>query len=103
VNVDGRSYNVAVGPGGSNISVQQSSNAPATVSSAGEEIESPMAGNILKVNVNVGSHVAQGDVVLIMEAMKMETEVRSKISGTVSVVNIKEGDAVAVGEALITL
>jgi len=104
VNVDGRSYNVAVGPGGSNISVQQISNAPATaVSSNGEAIESPMAGNILKINVTPGAHVAQGDVVLIMEAMKMETEVRSKISGTVSSLNVKEGDAVAVGETLITL
>jgi oxaloacetate decarboxylase alpha subunit len=103
VNVDGRNYNVAVGPGGSNISVQQTAVAPIASSSNGEIIESPMAGNILKVNVTPGSHVAQGDVVLIMEAMKMETEVRSKISGTVSVVNVKEGDAVAVGEALITL
>jgi len=103
VNVDGRNYNVAVGPGGSNISVQQSSNVPAAASSSGAEIESPMAGTILKMNVTQGAHVAQGDVVLIMEAMKMETEVRSKISGTVSLLNVKEGDAVAVGEALITL
>ncbi len=103
VNVDGRNYNVAVGPGGSNISVQQSSSAPIAASSSGAEIESPMAGTILKMNVTQGTHVAQGDVVLIMEAMKMETEVRSKISGTVSLLNVKEGDAVAVGEALITL
>lgn len=104
VNVDGRSYNVAVGPGGSNISVQQTSSTPVSeVASNGEVIESPMAGNILKVNVTPGAHVAQGDVVIIMEAMKMETEVRSKISGTVSTLNVKEGDAVAVGEALITL
>lgn len=105
VNVDGRSYNVAVGPGGSNISVQQLSIAPAITdtASSGEIIESPMAGNILKINVTPGTSIAQGDVVLIMEAMKMETEVRSKIAGTVSIVNIKEGDAVAVGETLITL
>ena len=62
-----------------------------------------MAGNILKVNVAQGAHIAQGDVVLIMEAMKMETEVRSKIAGIVSTVNVKEGDAVTVGETLITL
>lgn len=104
VNVDGRNYNVAVGPGGTNINVQLSGATPATsAASNGEAIESPMAGTILKINVNPGSHVAQGDVVLIMEAMKMETEVRSKISGTVSAVNVKEGDAVAVGETLITL
>ncbi len=104
VNVDGRNYNVAVGPGGSNISIQQTSTSPVSpVSSSGEIIESPMAGIILKINVTLGANIAQGDVVLIMEAMKMETEVRSKISGTVSSLNIKEGDAVAVGDTLITL
>ncbi|MCK4840570.1 MAG: sodium-extruding oxaloacetate decarboxylase subunit alpha [Methylococcales bacterium] len=102
VNVDGRNYNVAVSPGGSNISVQQTTTS-APVSSSGEVIESPMTGNILKVNFVQGAHVKQGDVVLIMEAMKMETEVRSKISGTVSILNVKVGDAVAVGDALITL
>ncbi|KAF3981665.1 MAG: sodium-extruding oxaloacetate decarboxylase subunit alpha [Methylococcales symbiont of Hymedesmia sp. n. MRB-2018] len=105
VNVDGKSYHVVVGSGGSNINVQQENTALTTtpVASNGEIIESPMAGIILKVNVATGSPIAQGDVVIIMEAMKMETEVRSRISGTVSTVNIKEGDAVAVGETLITL
>ena len=105
VNVDGRSYNVVVGPSGSNISIQHSNDTLTSIPavSSGQIIDSPMAGNILKVNVTPGASVVQGDVVLIMEAMKMETEVRSKLSGTVSVVNIKEGDAVAVGEALITL
>ena len=105
VNVDGRSYNVAVGPGGSNLTVQQTTNAPAgdPVASSGGAIESPMAGIILKINVSTGASIAQGDVVLIMEAMKMETEVRSKIAGVVTVVNVKEGDSVAVGETLITL
>ncbi len=104
VNVDGRSYNVVVGPGGSNISVQPgNTTATPAATSNGDTIESPMAGNILKINVSAGSQVNQGDVVLIMEAMKMETEVRSKVSGTVSALNVKEGDAVAVGEVLITL
>jgi oxaloacetate decarboxylase alpha subunit len=62
-----------------------------------------MAGNILKILVNVGSIVAEGDVVVIMEAMKMETEVRSKTAGIVSAVNIKEGSAVAGGDVLISL
>ena len=105
VNVDGRSYNVVVGPAGSNIRVEQESNptVATSVESNGEIIESPMAGNILKINVSSGTKIARGDVVLIMEAMKMETEVRSKIAGIVSEVNVKEGDAVAVGETLITL
>ncbi len=104
VNVDGRNYNVAVGPSGSNISVQQTGSPTSTPSTSnGKVVESPMAGNILKINVTAGASIAQGDVVLIMEAMKMETEVRSKISGTVSALNVKEGDAVAVGDTLITL
>ncbi len=104
VNVDGRNYNVAVGPGGSNISVHQTSNTQvAPTHSHGEIVESPMAGIILKMNVSPGSQVLSGDIVLIMEAMKMETEVRSKIAGTVSLLNVKEGDTVTVGEALITL
>jgi len=103
VNVDGRNYNVAVGPGGSNISIQQNSGSAPAAASSGAIVESPMAGTILKVNVTLGAQINQGDVVLIMEAMKMETEVRSKISGTVSILNVNEGDAVAVGETLITL
>jgi len=105
VNVDGRSYNVAVGPGGSNLTVQQTVNIPADtpLANSGGVIDSPMAGNILKVNVSTGASIAQGDVVLIMEAMKMETEVRSKIAGVVTAVNVKEGDTVTVGETLVTL
>ena len=105
VNVDGRSYNVAVGPGGSNLTVQQTANVPvvSSVVNSGGVIESPMAGIILKVNVSIGASITQGDVVLIMEAMKMETEVRSKITGVVTAVNVKEGAAVTVGETLITL
>lgn len=72
-------------------------------SASGAVVESPLAGNILKVNVNIGAAVAEGDVVLIMEAMKMETEVRTKVAGTVSAINIKEGDSVSVGDVLISL
>jgi oxaloacetate decarboxylase alpha subunit len=63
----------------------------------------PMAGNILKILVDVGSAVEEGEVVVIMEAMKMETEVRSKFAGIVTTVHIKEGGAVAGGNALISL
>ncbi|HEY8095791.1 MAG TPA: biotin/lipoyl-containing protein, partial [Methylobacter sp.] len=50
-----------------------------------------------------GSIVAEGDVVIIMEAMKMETEVRSKTAGIVSTVYVKEGSAIAGGDVLISL
>ncbi len=105
VNVNGQNFDVAVGPGGENLNITAApvSAGSLPVASGGEVVESPLAGNILQVNVSAGSVVAEGDVVLIMEAMKMETEVRSKVSGTVSVVNVKAGDAVAVGDILVSL
>ncbi len=110
VNVDGKSYNVSVAPGEAELAIQPVAAMTteikanvATLSNAGAVITSPMAGNIIKVLVSVGSTVNKGDVVLTMEAMKMETEVRSKYSGTVSAVNTKEGAAVVVGATLVTL
>jgi len=111
VNVDGRSYNVAVGPSGSNISVQAASRmqagpdlviTPPIVSGHGVVV-SPLAGVVLKVNVNIGAHIAEGDVVLVMEAMKMETEIRAKVGGIVTAVNVQQGDSVSVGDVLVTL
>ncbi len=108
VNVDGRNFNVAVGPGGSSFKIDPTVQQAPQVSHAatnaqGLKVEAPMAGNILKVMVELGSRLSEGDVVVIMEAMKMETEVRSKYAGIVSAVNVKEGGVVAVGQALITL
>lgn len=108
VNVDGRNYHVVVGPGDTDFDIQPASSSAsqpggAPAASSGATVDSPMAGNILKVNVKVGDNVAAGDVVVIMEAMKMETEVRAKSAGVVTAVNVKEGDAVAVGDSLIVL
>lgn len=108
VNVDGRNFQVIVGPGNSDlqISADESANPPpaaAKPSQSGDVVKSPMAGNILKILVKVGDSVTAGDVVIVMEAMKMETEVRAKFSGQVSVVHVKEGESVAVNDALITL
>jgi len=105
VNVDGRNFSVIVGANNAALTIQPAASAShaALIASSGAVVESPMAGNILKVLVDVGSIVAEGDVVVIMEAMKMETEVRSKTAGIVSTVNIKEGSAVAGGDVLIFL
>jgi len=107
VNVDGKNYHVAVGPGGSALNIQPSAASPVIsseqVAGNGEVIESPMAGTILKVLVDIGSQVAAGDVVVVMEAMKMETEVRSKVVGTVSAIHVKEGNAIGGGDVLISL
>ncbi len=107
VNVDGKNFNVAVGPGNTALTIQHAgveiSHIPAPPSSSGSVVYAPMAGNILRIRVDVGSTVAEGEIVVIMEAMKMETEVRSKFAGVVSAVHIKEGSAVAGGNALISL
>ncbi|MCF7965247.1 MAG: sodium-extruding oxaloacetate decarboxylase subunit alpha [Methylobacter tundripaludum] len=105
VNVDGRNFSVIVGANASAMTIEPAITAPHTalIASSGVPIESPMAGNILKILVDVGSIVAEGDVVVIMEAMKMETEVRSKTTGIVSAVYVKEGSAVAGGDVLISL
>ncbi|RIZ65701.1 MAG: oxaloacetate decarboxylase subunit alpha [Methylococcales bacterium] len=106
VNVDGRNFNVIVGPPGTPLAIKPTVTENTVIEpivSSGAEVYAPMAGNILKILVEVGSTVAEGDVVVIMEAMKMETEVRSKFSGIVSAVHIKEGGAVAGGNALVSL
>ncbi|MDG1733110.1 MAG: sodium-extruding oxaloacetate decarboxylase subunit alpha [Thalassotalea sp.] len=107
VSVDGKVYDVVVAQGGSIDNIALASNkGPATsapAASAGAPLNAPLAGNIFKVLVHEGDTVEAGDVVLIMEAMKMETEIRATDAGTISSVLVKEGDAVAVGDALLTL
>jgi oxaloacetate decarboxylase alpha subunit len=70
--------------------------------SADETLNAPLAGNIFKVLVNEGDTVEAGEVVIIMEAMKMETEVRAVNAGTITTLHTKEGDSVAVGDALLS-
>jgi oxaloacetate decarboxylase (Na+ extruding) subunit alpha len=104
VNVDGRNFNVAVSAGNAGLTIQPVTTVEETpLPSDGATIEAPMAGNILKILVNVGSVINAGDVVVIMEAMKMETEIRSKYAGIVSHIHVKEGGAVAGGDLLISL
>ena len=106
VKVDGQVYDVEVGPQGELTSVAPSAKpaqaAPVAPSDA-EAVPAPLAGNIFKVNVQAGAEVAEGDVLLILEAMKMETEVRAARGGIVQELNVKEGDAVTVGAPLLSL
>ena len=64
------------------------------------EIKAPLSGNIFKVIVSEGEPINEGDVILILEAMKMETEVRSTVSGRVARIEVKEGDAVQLGQVM---
>lgn len=106
VNVDGKNFNVAVAKGGAILNVQPtiSTAAPlAAVAGTGATIEAPMSGTILKVLVHAGSEISEGDIVVLMEAMKMETEIRSKFTGVVSAIHVKEGAAVTGGSVLVSL
>ncbi|NDR47121.1 biotin/lipoyl-containing protein, partial [Klebsiella oxytoca] len=70
---------------------------------AGTPVTAPLAGTIWKVIAAEGQTVAEGDVLLILEAMKMETEIRAAQAGTVRGIAVKSGDAVAVGDTLLSL
>jgi oxaloacetate decarboxylase (Na+ extruding) subunit alpha len=104
VEVDGRAYDVTVSPQGAVESVTPAASAPAPVAPVqAQMIASPLAGNIVKIPIGVGQTVNAGDVVVILEAMKMETEVRAPAAGRVAEIRVKEGDAVALGAPLIAL
>ncbi|NLC00586.1 MAG: oxaloacetate decarboxylase, partial [Pseudomonas formosensis] len=109
VSVNGRDFVVQVAEGGDISGIKPlsgvSSAAPAPASAAGdgEPQGAPLAGNIFKVLVNPGDQVEEGELILILEAMKMETEVRAKRSGVIASVAVKAGDAVAVGDTLVTI
>jgi oxaloacetate decarboxylase alpha subunit len=108
VRVDGQVFEVEVAQSGELLSVQASNpvsllQANIMTPATGQALNSPLAGNIFKVLVTEGDEVNSGDVVIIMEAMKMETEIRALISGVISNVSTKEGDAVQTGQPLLVI
>jgi len=111
VNVNGQTYVVQVAEGGDVELVQPVAGdkpAPAKLERAapvskGEPLLAPLAGNIFKVGVSVGQKVTEGEVLIILEAMKMETEVKAPRSGTIKGIKVAEGNAVAVGDELLSI
>ena len=78
--------------------------APAAAPAAGATtVEAPMPGKILNIKVSAGQAVKFGETVIVMEAMKMETEIVAPADGTVAQILVKAGDAVDTGAALVTL
>ena len=78
--------------------------APAAAPSAGgQTVEAPMPGKILGIKVKVGDAVSYGQCVIVMEAMKMETEIVAPAAGTVAAINVSTGDSVETGAVLVTL
>jgi len=105
---NGQDYVVEVKSGGDISSIQVAGQAAAAPQAAppvvnAEDISAPLAGNIWKVLVSPNQQVNEGDTLVILEAMKMETEIKAARAGTVVSVNVSEGDQVSAGQAIISL
>lgn len=110
VSVEGKSYTVAVANGGDiSTIVPVGQAAPAASAAApvaatgGEPVNAPLAGNVVKVLVQPGQAVAEGESIVILEAMKMETSVSAPAAGTIVEVRVQSGDSCVVGDVLVTL
>ena len=105
VKVDGKLYQVEVGPAGAvqqiKAAVDETIPQSASIQPA-STLTSPLAGNVLALRVSVGQQVAAGQVVLLMEAMKMETEIRASQAGIVSQLHVSVGSAVSTGDLLVS-
>lgn len=114
ITVNGVAYDVTVEEGGSVSSVPKAAvaaapavaSAPAAAPAGAQgaiKVESPMPGKILAVKKNVGDAVKSGDVILVLEAMKMENDIVAPQDGTVASINVSVGDSVESGATLATL
>ncbi|ELT7225863.1 sodium-extruding oxaloacetate decarboxylase subunit alpha [Vibrio cholerae] len=106
ITVNNQSYVVKVDEGGDLTHVAPAPSAnhiPVPSAAEGENLAAPLSGNIWKIHASAGDEVAEGDVLLILEAMKMETEIRAPRAGVISAIEVNEGDAVQVGDALLVL
>lgn len=105
VRVDGKVYEVEVAASGELNSIKPvvEENIPGSASVTGSgTLTAPLAGSIWKIVTKTGAEVKRGDIVIIMEAMKMETEVRAAVDGTIQQIHVSAGDAVTNGDVLIT-
>jgi oxaloacetate decarboxylase alpha subunit len=104
VRVNGREFTVEVAEDG-----QLAGVAPASAGlkpapgSSGEVVKAVLAGNVFKVHVAPGDRVEEGQPLIVVEAMKMETAVSAPRAGTISEVFVREGDVVAVGDSLVAI
>ncbi|MFA5687837.1 MAG: biotin/lipoyl-containing protein [Kiritimatiellales bacterium] len=96
--VNGKVYDVAVAAG-----IDQASGTAPAVSGEAAVIKSAMPGKVIKVNVSAGDSINENDVVLVLEAMKMEVEIKSPAAGTVASVSVNTGDQVTSGQELASI
>ena len=104
VNVNGTNYEIEVELVSESEAKVSPSAAPAPAANGeGEKVEAPMPGNIIDVKVNVGDSVKKGQVLFILEAMKMENEMMASVDGTVTSVGTTKGSTVEAGTVLCTI
>ncbi len=119
ITVNGTAYDVTVEDGGSAPAAAPAQSAPAPAPAAAPapapkaapapqaagsiKVESPMPGTILDVKTAVGNSVNAGDVLCILEAMKMENEIVAPEAGTVASISVNKGDSVEAGQIIVTL
>ena len=108
--VNGKDFTVEVAMGGSGTMVPPAPTPMATPpassappSGGGSPLTAPLPGSIFTLKCNVGDIVNEGDTVLVMESMKMESEVKAHHSGTIQSILVKEGDNVQTGDQLVTI
>ena len=103
VNVNGTAYEVEIEEMTGAPAAAPVAAAPAAPAGAGERVAAPMPGNILSVNVAAGDTVKKGQVLMILEAMKMENEIMAPCDGKVTAVAVTKGAAVESGALLCTI
>ena len=114
VSVNGTEYDVVVGPGNADISQVTAVSAPTAAAApaaatappataGGTEVKAPLAGSIIDVLVSVGQQVNDGDPIIVIEAMKMETEIRANASGTIRSIAIKQGETIQSDQTLMII
>lgn len=115
VTVNGKAYDVAVeelgagaapvaaAPAAAPAPTPAAAPAPAAAAGAGEKVSAPMPGTILDVKASNGQSVSKGDVIMVLEAMKMENDIVAPCDGTVTSILVKKGDSVQSGDTLATV
>lgn len=99
--VDAKDIKAPAAPAATATAAPAPAPAPAAAPAAGgETVASPMPGTILSVNISNGAQVKKGDVLMVLEAMKMENEIMSPCDGTIASVNVTAGAAVETGAVL---
>ena len=82
---------------------QSEAPAAAPVAGAGQAVKAPLPGTITDIRVQVGQQVSAGDIVLVLEAMKMQNNIEAEASGKISAIMVKQGDSVMEGTVLLTI